>query len=213
MKKTIAILFLLTMVFAIFSAVMVSAAYERDRIECDPEEVGIFAAQRNCDAEGDPEEDLILAHRRCLSHARVCDPAWTEEDIDVCKQIAEKTCIELSPLPKLAEREETVPIEDIGKRGKTAEEVEAIKEEAKKEMMGEEEAPPAPAPAPAPEPAVEEMPEKKMSGSTMAIIIIIVIIVIIVLWYFLKPKKEKKAKAAKPAKAKKQKKAKKKKKK
>jgi hypothetical protein len=211
MKKTIAILFLLTMVFAIFSAVMVSAAYERDRIECDPEEVGIFAAQRNCDAEGDPEEDLILAYRRCMSHARVCDPAWTEEQTALCKQIAEKTCIELSPLPKLAEREETIPITDIEKRGKTAEEVEALKQEAKKELAGEEEVvPPAPAPAPEPAPVVEEA--KKMSGATLAIIIIIIIIVIIALWYFLRPKQKKAAAAPKPAKAKKEKKVKKKKK-
>jgi len=191
MRKTIAILFLLTMVFAIFSAVMVSAAYERDRIECDPEEVGIFAAQRNCDAEGDPDEDLILAHRRCLSHARVCDPAWTEEDLELCKSIAEKTCIELSPLPKLAEREETIPVEDVEKRGKTVEELEEIKKEAAAEVKGEEPAP-APAPEPAPEP-VAEAPEEKKMGATTAIIIIIIIIVLIVLWYFLKPKKKKPA--------------------
>jgi preprotein translocase subunit SecG len=187
MRKTIAILFLLTMVFSLFSAVMVNAAYERDRIECDPEEVGVFAAQRNCDAEGDPDEDLVLAHRRCLSHARVCNPAWTEEDLDLCKSIAEKTCVELSPLPKLPEREETIPIEDIESRGKTVEEIEEIKQEAAEEVLGEEPAP-APAPEPVPEPVAE--PEEKKMGATTAIIIIIIIIVLIVLWYFLKPKKK-----------------------
>lgn len=199
--KKVGVLVLISVCMLVLASIFASAAYER--FECDPEKVGVMRAERNCDNTGDAEEDIALAQRACYDYARLCTPKWTTEQLETCKRIAEKTCLELNEQPPLKyeeyEASEGFKAEDVEKR-ETVPDVEVIKEEAKKEVaeeMGqpvEEEAPPAPEPTPAPEPAPVE--EEKGMGATVWIVII-VIIILVVLWYFMKSKKPAKKKKKK----------------
>lgn len=193
-----------------------------DEDRCVVTEVAEFAAAKNCNFLNDPDQNIELAMRTCNRYGRLCNPAWTDEQLGECRDLAAGRCAALND----GERQliitnadgqqkparETVattdveaidqPVADVttGSSDETAEETTDATEDMANDMTEDTDM--------SDESMTEEMDDSTMeeenmqSSSNTGLIILVVLVVAVIGWFVFGKKKESKGNSKKSAKKK-----------